>query len=281
MSFEMHKMIMRFQQGSHYYTEGRSLQVLICDINNERMKDWLIVCPVRTPLRHLGVWMTSLPKLCTGLIADFLLTLSNISSVVCRIMTTSHFRYLRHKIFNEFVRLLCYSHESCSVCNYPLFVLYCLSSSSLWSNTSSVSAPGHEVHTPYTQFSFSMLHTYLPFSPLMNTYYLHHKFHILKNCTHTCDECHKNQIENTTLVFPVVQNILKSLLQYLGVFLWILYRLLWGYTTQSVSVFVLCLHSVSQTVWITVLLLTYGICRMSEKFWYNFGKQWRELNDTW
>jgi hypothetical protein len=66
--------------------------------------------------------------------------------------------------------------------------------------------------------------------------------------THTWCVYHKHQIENVTSVFPVVQNIFESLLQYLGVFLWILYRLLWGYTTLTVSVFVLCLYSVSQTV---------------------------------
>jgi hypothetical protein len=103
-----------------------------------------------------------------------------------------------------------------------------------------------------------------------------------------------------------------------------LYQLLWGFTAPNVSVFVLCLHSISETVcqklcccniWMcffefipaslrfhstkcfcfctlsplnfrdsaskTVLLLIYGIHRMSEMFWYSFRTQWRELNDTW
>jgi hypothetical protein len=68
------------------------------------------------------------------------------------------------------------------------------------------------------------------------------------------------------------------------VFVWILYRLLWGCTVLTVSIFVHCLHSVSENMSISVLLLLlliYGIYKMSEKFWYIFRKQWRELNDTW
>jgi hypothetical protein len=50
------------------------------------MKNCLIVCPMRTLLRNLIIQMNNcqicLPKLCTDLTADFLLTLSNVWPVV-------------------------------------------------------------------------------------------------------------------------------------------------------------------------------------------------------
>lgn len=46
-----------------------------------------------------------------------------------------------------------------------------ISSSSMWSNT-------YSVYAPYKQFSFSVLHTYLSFPPLMSWWIVH-----------TCDVC--------------------------------------------------------------------------------------------
>jgi hypothetical protein len=143
--------------------------------------------------------------------------------------------------------------------------LYCavisVISSSLWCITLRVYAPGHEVcihtythahthththaHTPCIQFLFSDLDTYIFIISFPHGHfsYLHHKFHVLMNCTHIWHMYHIHQIENTTFIFWVVQNVLKSLFQYLGTLLWILYRpfLRWH---NTVFVSVLCFHSV-------------------------------------
>jgi hypothetical protein len=66
---------------------------------------------------------------------------------------------------------------------------------------------------------------------------------------------HEHRLEHTNLVF--LQKILKSLLQYLVVFLRILIWLIWGCTALTVSVFVLCLHSVSESMSITVFSDTF------------------------
>jgi hypothetical protein len=71
-------------------------------------------------------------------------------------------------------------------------------------------------------------------------------------------------------------------LQYFGVFLWILYRLLWGYTAWTVSGFVVCLHSVSDSMSVTVLLLICHVYRECLKSFDNiFREQWREQIGTW
>lgn len=61
-----------------------------------------------------------------------------------------------------------------------------LSSRSLWSITSSLSLPGHDVCTPYIQFSIllSHTHTYHFLYSWTRIYYLQHKFHVLINCIH-------------------------------------------------------------------------------------------------
>jgi hypothetical protein len=116
------------------------------------------------------------------------------------------------------------------------FVIY----SSFWSNTFGVLHSPWSTHTKHTILILSVTHTHTyhfihSWTPI---YYLHHKFHVLMNLR-TCGVC---TISTSTLVLPVVYRILKSLLQYLGVFLWILCRLLWGYTALTVSVFVFCLQ---------------------------------------
>jgi hypothetical protein len=93
-------------------------------------------------------------------------------------------------------------------------------------NTSSVSAPGHEVQARDIQCSLSVArthtHTHTYTYHFLNSctpiYYLQHKFPILIKW-HTCVWCvhDEHQLEHTSLVS--VQKIVKSLLQNLRVFL--------------------------------------------------------------
>jgi hypothetical protein len=77
-------------------------------------------------------------------------------------MMMSQFRYLGHRIFNEFIRLLCYSHESCSVLLSPTvctLLSYC-----------------HQVHFEIILSVF--LHHYMKFT--------HHAYNSHSQCyTHT------------------------------------------------------------------------------------------------
>lgn len=103
-------------------TQGQNLEVLVFDVDSEYMKNWLIVCSMKTWYGIMENKQRILWEACQiihwCLIVDFLLT--QISGLLFgSLMLMSQFRYLRHKIFNEFVRLSCYCHESCSFCYYP------------------------------------------------------------------------------------------------------------------------------------------------------------------
>jgi hypothetical protein len=54
-SLEMHRMITFSIKAIASYTEQQSQQVLISDTNNDRMKNCFTVCPVNSPVKHLGV----------------------------------------------------------------------------------------------------------------------------------------------------------------------------------------------------------------------------------
>jgi hypothetical protein len=83
-----------------------------------------------------------------------------------------------------------YSYENFSVCRCPLFVLYCrvikfilkCFCTKTWST-----------HTIYTVLILSVTHThthtYHFFHSWTRIHYLHHKFHVLMNCSHTYVIC--------------------------------------------------------------------------------------------
>jgi hypothetical protein len=63
-------------------------------------------------------------------------------------------------------------------------------------------------HRTYSNYSRSYTHILIISSTHEHLFcHLHHKFHVLMNCTHKWYVCVKHQVDNTTLVFQVVQNI--------------------------------------------------------------------------